>query len=523
MRSPLRQTITRAMLARIIADAALVNLSLLAALSLRFVIPFALQSLPAGYDAGQQFWKFVTAYCHNAWLLTLICLVVCAANGFYTYGRAYQGSFKALVIVRAIVQSYLFFGFLTYFIWDSFPIVEIPRGALLIAFALNLTVSLLSRTWMFLWERVIRPEREEARLRNSGRSVRNVLVIGGAGYIGSALLPKLLDRGYNVRVLDMFLFGTEPIESVAEHPRLDLVKGDFRHVDKVVEAMRGIDAVVHLGAIVGDPACDLDENVTIRVNLSATQMIAQVAKASQINRFIFASTCSVYGACDETLDEHSKVVPISLYGNTKLTAERGLQSMADENFKPTIVRFATIYGLSGRTRFDLVVNLLAAKAKIEGKFTINGGDQWRPFVHVDDAALAIDKALRAPMEAVGNQIFNIGSDSQNYRVVEIGELVSQQVPGAEMEIKQEDSDHRNYRVSFSKARHLLGFEPQWTVEQGITQVVEAVASGKVNNYEDERHSNVKFLSKAGGIEVIRDESDWSRELIKYEREPEFAT
>lgn len=513
--------ISKAVAARMLADAAMVNLSLVTALGLRFLIKFAVHGHGSVVDYEQEFWSFVTAYVHNAVPLTLLCLAVFRISGFYSYGRSYQGRYKVLVIIQAVVQSYVIFALLEYLFWDFFGLDDVPRGALLLAFAINLGLTLASRTWTFLWERIIRPERE-AKLKRSERPPRNVLVIGGAGYIGSALLPKLLEQGYNVRVLDMLLYGTEPIQNVAGHPRLELVRGDFRQVQTVVAAVHGMDTVIHLGAIVGDPACDLDEQVTIDVNLSATRMIAQVAKASGIPRFVFASTCSVYGACDDLLDERSEVRPISLYGSTKLAAERGLGSMADEDFTPTILRFATIYGLSGRTRFDLVVNLLAAKAKVDGKITIFGGSQWRPFVHVDDAALGILKTLQTPLSLVGNQVFNIGSDEQNLTISQVGQLIYDQVVGAELMIDEDSPDRRNYRVSFRKARNILGFEPQWTIQQGVQQVIDAVVGGSVQDYRESKYSNVKFLSESGAIEIIRVDDDWSRELMP-KPQPEFAT
>jgi nucleoside-diphosphate-sugar epimerase len=186
-----------------------------------------------------------------------------------------------------------------------------------------------------------------------------VLVTGGAGYIGSALVSMLLDAGKRVRVLDALVYGKRALADVADHPGLELIEGDFRSVDVVVQAMEGMDAVIHLGAIVGDAACSLDRDLTIDVNLKSTQNIAHVAKALGVPRMIFASTCSVYGARDEMLSETSEASPVSLYGRTKLAAERGLIEMSAAPFEPTIVRFATMYGLSGRSRFDLVVNLLA--------------------------------------------------------------------------------------------------------------------------------------------------------------------
>jgi nucleoside-diphosphate-sugar epimerase len=341
---------------------------------------------------------------------------------------------------------------------------------------------------------------------------RTVLVIGGAGYIGSALLPKLLKQGYRVRLLDLMIFGDEPIRHVIDDPNLEVRQGDFRHVEQVAEALQGVDAVVHLGAIVGDPACNLDEELTIEVNLTATRMIAELAKAAGVERFIFASTCSVYGACDEVLDERSLVKPISLYGHTKLASERVLMSMVSDRFKPTVVRFATIYGLSGRTRFDLVVNLLTAKAKIEGKITVNGGDQWRPFVHVDDAALAVSSILGAPLENVAHQIFNVGSNEQNYTISQIGELVHDAVFTAELVVNADDTDRRNYRVNFSKIQNILGFTPQWTVPQGIQQVLDAIANGDVHDYSDPRYSNVKFLSEKRTDRLVR--NNWAQELVR---------
>jgi nucleoside-diphosphate-sugar epimerase len=330
-----------------------------------------------------------------------------------------------------------------------------------------------------------------------GHDRHTVLVIGGAGYIGSALLPKLLERGYRVRLLDMLLYGTQPIQDIIDHSRLELIQGDFRHLEKIIEAMRGVDAVVHLGAIVGDPACELDRELTTDVNLFSTRTVAEVAKLSGVHRFVFASTCSVYGACDEVLDECSQVNPVSHYGRTKLAAEEALSDMADGTFLPTILRFSTIYGLSGRTRFDLVVNLFAAKAKIDGAITVMGGDQWRPFVHVDDAAEAIMRVIEAPLDAVGNEIFNVGSDEQNHTIREVGEMVRDHVPGTELTVNSQDADPRNYRVSFAKIRQRLSFEPGWTLEQGIQQVLEAIARGEIIDYRDPKYSNVQFLSAQG--------------------------
>jgi nucleoside-diphosphate-sugar epimerase len=500
--------VTPGMALRMFADALMVLLSLLVASTLSFVGNVLINALPADRTLPEQFWTTLAPSLGAAWQLIIICLLVFYLSGFYTYGRFYQGRYKALVVFQAVSLSYLVFGCTLSFINGR---LTTGRPTFIMAWALSVLLIVGSRVWQILWKKLVDTEREGLLRAQRGQG-QNVLVIGGAGYIGSALLPKLLESGYRVRLLDLLLYDTEPIREILGHPNLEVVQGDFRHVGKIVEVMQGINAVVHLGAIVGDPACELDKELTTEVNLSATRMVAEVAKLCGVERFVFASTCSVYGACDETLDERSHTKPISHYGNTKLAAERVLLQMSQQGFSPTILRFATIYGLSGRTRFDLVVNLLTAKAKIEGVITVHGGNQWRPFVHVDDAALAVATALDAPLELVGSQIFNVGSDEQNYTIQDVGEIVQQHVPGAELVVSQTDTDRRNYRVSFAKIRNLLGFAPHWTLERGIQQVLEAIARGEIVDYREAKYSNVKFLSAEGPQRLSR--STWAHEMLQ---------
>jgi dTDP-4-dehydrorhamnose reductase len=215
---------------------------------------------------------------------------------------------------------------------------------------------------------------------------RHVLVIGGAGYIGSALVERLLELGLQVSVLDAMLFGDETLARVGGHPRLMLIREDFRHIEALTRAINGVGAVIHLGGLVGDPACAVDTEVTVDVNVTATKVIGEIAKARGVRRFIFASSCSVYGASDEIVNEDTRFNPQSLYARTKVASEAILETLNDANFTVTCLRFATIYGISGRARFDLVVNLLCAKAVRDRLITVYGPDQWRPFVHVDDVA-----------------------------------------------------------------------------------------------------------------------------------------
>jgi len=352
---------------------------------------------------------------------------------------------------------------------------------------------------------------------NNGSDRNLVLLIGGAGYIGSALLPKLLDNGYRVRLLDTFLYGDGPIAKWKGHPSLEIVEADFRRVDVVVRAMQGVKTVIHLGAIVGDPACALDEELTIETNLIATRMIAEVTKGEGIEKFIFASSCSVYGASDKYLNEHSELRPVSLYARSKIACEDVLFSMKSATFLPVILRFSTIYGLSGRTRFDLVVNLLTAKAMIDRVITVFGSDQWRPFLHVDDAALAVLYALQASDEAVDETVFNVGSDDQNYTLGDIGRLIKKMVPTAELQLFDNPNiDRRNYRVEFSRIRTKLNFKPKWQPEDGIQQIITAIRNGQIKNYKNPIYSNVRFLSEEIGPESLRMVSQlrWARGVLE---------
>ncbi len=498
-----RFSLSPGILLRLFTDGLLIQFSLIAAICLRFLVLISFQTTDEPMQSIVT--RYVTEYCRSAGTLTAICLLVFCMNGFYTYGKYYTSRYKVFVVIQAVSLSFLLFGFASYFL--SAGQLTTSRGALGFAWILTSTIFIASRIWSDAWRKYA-ISHSDANAKN--RSEKTVLVIGGAGYIGSALVPLLLQEGYHVRLLDLMLFGEGPLAGVLEHPDLEIIEGDFRHVEVVVGAMKGVSSVVHLGAIVGDPACSLDPELTIDINLTATRMIAELARSAGIRRFIFASTCSVYGACDQILDERSVVNPISLYGRTKLCSEDVLKQMASDTFQPTIVRFATIYGFSGRTRFDLVVNLLSAKAKIDGAITVFGGDQWRPFVHVQDAARAVAMMVSAPLPLIANETYNVGSNDQNYTITQIGELVHEYVPSAELTV-DDDGDKRNYRVCFDKINLQLDFTPAWTVELGIQQVLEAIAAGEVEDYTSSQYSNVRFLTEANPKSLVRD--DWARELI----------
>jgi len=332
---------------------------------------------------------------------------------------------------------------------------------------------------------------------SNDKNIRKVLVIGGAGYLGSVFCRKLLNRGYKVRVLDNLTYGDEGIKDLYSDDNFEFLKGDIRNISDVVEAVKEVDAVIHLAAIVGDPASSLDTKETLEINYLATKSIIDICKYFQVNKFLFASTCSVYGSSkspDEQLREDSFLNPVSLYAKTKLISERGIIDLADENFSPTIFRFATLYGVSSRMRFDLVINLLTAKALKDEKITIFGGQQWRPNVDVSDAALACLKWIESPIEKTGGQIFNIGANELNYKIIEIGSLIKKNIPQVEVEIKKGEEDVRNYNVSFDKVSNVLGFKPEKTVEKAINEIKDFIKEKKIEDFNDYKYSNHRFLS-----------------------------
>lgn len=332
---------------------------------------------------------------------------------------------------------------------------------------------------------------------NKNHSIKKILIVGGAGYLGSVLSQKLLNKGYKVRVLDLLFFGEESIKTFYEHKNFEIIKEDMRNIESVVKAVKGVDAVVHLAAMVGDPACALNPENTIENNYFATKLLAEICKYNQINRFVFASTCSVYGANSTiTLTEDSELMPVSLYAKTKLKSEDALLSMADNNFAPCILRMATIYGPSKRMRFDLVVNILTAKAIKEKKINIFGGSQWRPLVHVEDAADAYITYLEAPIEKINGEIFNVGSNKQNYQIFELGNIIKELIPDIKIEISKDDVDKRDYRVSFDKISNVLGYTTKKTIKDGVLGIKDLFDKNIVKDYSEKKYSNYKrFVSE----------------------------
>jgi nucleoside-diphosphate-sugar epimerase len=332
--------------------------------------------------------------------------------------------------------------------------------------------------------------------------VPHVCVVGGAGFLGSILVEMLLDQGHQVTILDAFLYGDDGIRHLRDRRGLSLVPGDLRDITATIQAFQHADAVVHLGALVGDPACDIDERLTLEVNRDATAKAAAIARGLGIGRFVFASTCSVYGASGDLLHEDSPLAPISVYARSKMESEQLLLAHAGNGFWPTVLRFGTLYGQSQRERFDLVVNLLTAQAVVTNEITVFGGTQWRPFVHVRDGAAAILACLQAPPATVGGRVFNVGADDQNHTLTQIAEIISQVVPGVRINMAPATAQEADYRVSFDSIRSALGFAPRHTVADGVTEIAASVSRGAVPDYTDARYSNYKALISGAAMAAL---------------------
>ncbi len=311
--------------------------------------------------------------------------------------------------------------------------------------------------------------------------LRRILIVGGAGYLGSVLTSKLLDRGYTVRILDNFLYGKRSLEQIPRTPALEVIEGDLRNIHTCVCALDGVHAVVLLAAIVGDPASKIRPRETIETNVIAAQALAAACKHQCINRFLYASTCSVYGLGGDFLDEEAELRPVSLYARTKIASEKTILSMGDKYFAPTILRMGTLYGYSPRMRFDLVVNTMTMNAFSEGRIRVFGGKQWRPLLSVQDAAEAYVRCIEADIASVGNQVFNIGCDEQNYQIDHIAQIIAGTLGKVDVQYDSKSLDVRDYRVSFKKVHDVLGFRAADTVAAASGTIYSSLADGLITD------------------------------------------
>jgi nucleoside-diphosphate-sugar epimerase len=306
-----------------------------------------------------------------------------------------------------------------------------------------------------------------------------IVVTGAGGYIGTQILRDLLNLGHSVVGIDRFFFGMDPVTEFNNSPRIELVKKDIR--DLSTKDFSGVDAVFDLACLSNDPAGEIDPQLTYQINRDGRIHVAETAKKAGVKKYILSSSCSVYGQGDELkLTEKSKTNPISVYAKSTLEAEQHNLGLSDNNFSVSALRNATVFGLSTRMRFDLVVNLMTISAfQKERIIVMGGGLQWRPLVHLKDVSQAFVSTFKAPTNLVNQNVFNIGLI--NIQIKNLAYIVRENIPlKVEIDIAPDDTDKRDYNVDFSKAEDILGFKAQTSIPQGVVEIYEALKGGNVD-------------------------------------------
>jgi nucleoside-diphosphate-sugar epimerase len=320
-----------------------------------------------------------------------------------------------------------------------------------------------------------------------------VTVTGGAGYVGALAARELLSAGHDVRVLDVLLHGQDEVAAELGTAGAELVRADIRDTDARRRSLAGSDAVVHLAAIVGDPACAQDPPESQAVNVDATKDLIRGARDAGVERFVFASTCSNYGRMADPMvpiDETGELRPVSLYAEQKVAVERMLlEGSNGSGPAATCLRFATVYGVAPRMRFDLTVNEFTRDLWADRELEVFGEQFWRPYVHVADAARALALVLDTPLERVGGRVFNVGDSDENYRKLDLVERITGHLGRGEVKYVHRDEDPRDYKVSFERVRSELGFEVTHRVPSGIAEIVDALERKAFRDPFDRRHSN----------------------------------
>jgi nucleoside-diphosphate-sugar epimerase len=320
----------------------------------------------------------------------------------------------------------------------------------------------------------------------------SVLVTGAAGYIGVPVCQELTAAGYTVRGLDALIHGQTDMRSELEQSGVEVVAADIRDGEARRRALAGIEAVIHLAAIVGDPACARDPELSKEVNVDASRALALDARAAGVQRLVFASTCSNYGrVADPTtpVDESAPLAPVSLYAEQKVSFEQALLAGEYQELHPTCLRFATVYGVAPRMRFDLTVNEFTRDLWADRVLEVFGEQFWRPYIHVRDAARAVRAVVDAPVSLVGGEVFNAGSSEENYRKMDLIPEIRRCTSAGTVRYVSRDDDPRDYKVNFEKIGAVLGFRTKTTVPDGIAELISALSEGRFGDPFDPRYRN----------------------------------
>jgi nucleoside-diphosphate-sugar epimerase len=321
-----------------------------------------------------------------------------------------------------------------------------------------------------------------------------ILISGGAGYIGSVLARLLLSRGYHVRIIDNLRYGGETIIELMNYKNFEFVKGDIRAKDDLKKALKNIDYVVHLAAIVGDPACAKEPDLARETNYEASKQFYDLANKMGVKRFVYASTCSNYGKMKNSeayVNETSELAPVSLYAETKVASEKYLLTQSKHNVcKPTCLRFSTVYGLSPRIRFDLTVNEFTKELAMGRELVIFGEQFWRPYCHVYDLARAVMLVLEEPEQKVAFEVFNVGDTKENYQKRMLADEILKFIPDGKVKYIEKNEDPRDYKVSFKKFQEQLGFKITKKVPDGIREIIKVIMDGMLADPDDPKYKNI---------------------------------